>query len=178
MTQEPKVRYSDADLVEFKALIDTKIAKAEAELAFTHKQISELKNTGFNQQGGDWYDDTTSHSDLEMLQRMAARQDQFLQNLRNALFRIQQKTYGICTVTGELIDKNRLKFVPHATKSIAGKTKANGRIPVKGPDTMARIKAQDKDNAKKKNISVEGKVRMNGGKRRLGSSDEWEGFDA
>ena len=104
MTHEPKVRYSDEELLEFKQIIDKKLAKALEELDFTQKQIDELNENGFNQQGGDWYDDSSAHTDLEMQQRMAARQQRHIQDLRNALLRIQNKTYGICIVTGQLID--------------------------------------------------------------------------
>lgn len=125
MSHDPKIRYSDEDLQEFKELIEQKITKAQEELDFTQKQIDELNENGFNQQGGDWYDDSTAHTDLELLQRMAIRQQRHIQDLRNALLRIQNKTYGICTITGQLIDKNRLRLVPHATKSMEGKSIAN-----------------------------------------------------
>lgn len=121
MNNEPKVRYSDEDLQEFKELIDNKIAKAEEEYKFTESQILELNENGFKQQGGDMYDDSSSHAELELLQRMALRQQRHIQDLRNALLRIQNKTYGICTVTGKLIEKQRLRLVPHATKSVDGK---------------------------------------------------------
>ncbi len=115
------VRYSDAELEEFKAHIEQKIAEAQADLDSTNKQISDLNENGFNQQGGDWYDDTSNHTDMEMLQRMAARQVDLIKHLRNALLRIQNKTYGVCFVTGKLIDKRRLFLVPHTTKSVEGK---------------------------------------------------------
>ncbi len=127
MAQEPTVRYSDEELEEFRAIILERLAKAEEELAFTQKQIEELNEGGFHQQGGDWYDDSSAHADLELLQRMAQRQQRYIQDLRNALLRIDNKTYGICTVTGQLIDKNRLRLVPHATKSLEGKTIANAQ---------------------------------------------------
>ncbi len=72
-------------------------------------------------QGSDWFDDSSIHSEVELLNNMAIRQRQFIQNLENALVRIENKTYGICTVTGNLIDKKRLLLVPHATKSIEAK---------------------------------------------------------
>ena len=132
MVTDPKVRYSDEELQEFKTLIDAKLEQAKAELATTEQQISDLNENGFNQQGGDWYDDSTAHTDLEMLQRMLTRQQRYVQDLKNALLRIHNKTYGICSVTGHLIDKNRLRLVPHATKSIDGKNIANAAktIPV------------------------------------------------
>jgi len=114
---EPKIRYSDEDLQEFKVLIDAKLNQAQEELNTTQQQIADLNENGFNQQGGDWYDDSTTHTDLEMLQRMLVRQQRYVQDLKNALLRIHNKTYGICSVTGVLIDKSRLRLVPHATKS-------------------------------------------------------------
>ena len=125
MSHEPKVRYSDEDLQEFKVLIEEKLHVAQEELNTTERQISDLNENGFNQQGGDWYDDSTAHTDLEMLQRMLQRQQRYVQDLRNASLRIQNKTYGICSVTGQLISKERLRLVPHATKSIDGKNMAN-----------------------------------------------------
>jgi len=125
MLNEPKVRYSDEDLQEFKELILQKITKAEEELVFTNSQITELSDTGFNQQNGDMYDDSGAHADLEFMQRMSVRQQKFIEDLQKALLRIQNKTYGICTITGELIPKERLRVVPHATKSVDGKNIAN-----------------------------------------------------
>lgn len=125
MSQELKVRYSDEELQEFKTLVEQKLALAQEELNTTQRQIDDLNENGFNQQGGDWYDDSTAHTDLEMLQRMLTRQQRHVQDLKNALLRIQNKTYGICTVTGNLIDKERLRLVPHATKSVDGKNIAN-----------------------------------------------------
>jgi RNA polymerase-binding transcription factor DksA len=121
MSNDLKLRYSDEDLQEFKELVSSKLAQAQDELSTTERQIADLNENGFNQQGGDWYDDSTAHTDLEMLQRMLTRQQRHVQDLKNALLRIQNKTYGICTVTGQLISKERLKLVPHATKSIDGK---------------------------------------------------------
>lgn len=124
MTHEPK-RYSDEDLQEFKTLIEEKMAKAKEELEFTRSQIAELNETGFNQQGGDMYDDSGAHADLEFMQRMASRQEKFIDDLQKALYRIQNKTYGVCIITGDLIPKERLRVVPHATKSVDGKNIAN-----------------------------------------------------
>lgn len=125
MASDLKVRYSDEELLEFKAIVEQKLIVAQEELTTTQRQISDLNENGFNQQGGDWYDDSGAHTDMEMLQRMLVRQQRYVQDLKNALLRIQNKTYGICTVTGVLIDKNRLKLVPHATKSIDGKQISN-----------------------------------------------------
>jgi RNA polymerase-binding transcription factor DksA len=110
MSNELKVRYSDEDLLEFREIVETKLKMAQDELHTTEQQIADLNENGFNQQGGDWYDDSTAHTDLEMLQRLLQRQQRHVQDLRNALLRIQNKTYGICIVTGQLISKERLRL--------------------------------------------------------------------
>lgn len=176
MSNEPKVRYSDEELQEFKALIDDKIAKSAEELQFTQQQIAELNENGFNQQGGDWYDDTSSHTDLEMLQRMMVRQQKHIQDLKNALLRIQNKTYGICTVTGQLIDKQRLRAVPHATKSVDGKNIANsGKEPGGengGPTDPLGLGAED--NGKGAGKPIADKVRIPNVKKTSANGDDWE----
>lgn len=173
MSHEPKVRYSDEDLLEFKQIIDEKLAKALEELAFTQKQIDELNENGFNQQGGDWYDDSSAHTDLEMQQRMAARQQRHIQDLRNALLRIQNKTYGICIVTGQLIDKNRLRLVPHATKSIDGKNIANAGKEAPSESGSEAFGNPEEDNRPAAK-PIGDKVRLPGAKRPAVSKEDWE----
>ena len=115
-----KVRFSDKDLQEFKALIEEKMEQAQKDLEF-------LKNSYLN--GADNSIDDTSptfkafEEGSEMMSResnmaQATRLEKFIRDLKNALIRIENKTYGICRVTGKLIDKQRLKAVPHATLSI------------------------------------------------------------
>ncbi len=118
-------RYSDTELQEFNVLIEQKLEKATKELEYMKQQIVETNQSGSDSQGGDWSDDSSTHSELEMLNRMVSRQQQFMRNLTNALSRIRNKTYGICSITGQLIDKERLLLVPHATKSIAAKRASN-----------------------------------------------------
>ena len=115
------VRYSDEELRAFKALIDEKLATARREVQFQKEQMLEINENSANQQSGDWTDESSSHTEMEMLNSMLARQQQFIRNLENALIRIQNKTYGVCIQTGQLIDKQRLKLVPHATKSVEAK---------------------------------------------------------
>lgn len=176
MSNEPKVRYSDEELQEFKAIIDEKLAQAQEELNTTQQQIDDLNENGFNQQGGDWYDDSTAHTDLEMLQRMLTRQQRHVQDLKNALLRIQNKTYGICIVTGALIDKNRLRLVPHATKSIDGKNIANsGRdIPQESSGSGDLFSTTD-DMDRPAGKPIGDKVRIPSSKRPpRGNGDDWE----
>lgn len=115
------IRYSDEELEEFRVLIEEKLSVARTELEFMKEQITEMNENASEKQGGNWFDDSSIHTELEMLNNMVIRQQQFIHNLENALIRIQNKTYGICSVTGQLIDKNRLKLVPHATKSVIAK---------------------------------------------------------
>ena len=114
-------RYSDKELEEFKAIIENKLAKAKEELKYYEDQILEITaNTG-DDHGGDWMDDSNTNTEMEFLNNMAIRQRKLIQDLENALIRIRNKSYGICVVTGELIDKRRLMAQPIATKSVAVK---------------------------------------------------------
>ena len=176
MSHELKVRYSDEELQEFKALIENKLALAQEELDRTQQQIADLNENGFNQQGGDWYDDSTAHTDLELLQRMAARHQRHVQDLRNALLRIQNKTYGICIVTGQLIDKNRLRLVPHATKSIDGKNIANAGapVPVEANSSDPFIAPPEDMDTRRTGKQVNEKARAATSKRPKPTGDDWE----
>lgn len=121
-------RYSDADLAEFKAVIEKKLATAYEELEYLKAQISDTTESMEND--GDYMDDSNSFSDMELFHNMAHRTQKHVQALENALFRISNKSYGICTVTGELIDKRRLLVVPTTTMSVNAK-KAGSPAPEK-----------------------------------------------
>lgn len=116
-----KARYSDDELEEFKSLILEKLEFAKTELTGIEQQMMELRENMSDEQGGDWFDDSSIHTEIEFMTKLAERQRQFVQNLELALVRIKNKSYGICSVTGELIDKQRLLLVPHATKSVQAK---------------------------------------------------------
>lgn len=116
-----KTRYSDEELMEFKRVIDEKLESTKRELEDIEQQMMELRDNMADEQGGDWFDDSSIHTEIEFLTKMAERQKNFIQNLEMALVRIKNKSYGICIVTGELIDKQRLLLVPHATKSVKAK---------------------------------------------------------
>lgn len=116
------VRYSDADLEVFGAIVDEKLNLAQEQLEHLQEQILEISETVNDDHGGDWVDDSAVSTDLEMLGNMASRQQKYIQDLRNAQLRIKNKTYGICVITGELIDKRRLLAVPTTTKSLTAKT--------------------------------------------------------
>lgn len=115
------VRYSDQELAEFKALIDSKLEKSKGELERLQEQILEITENGGDEFGGDYVDDSAFYSDMEMLNTMAIRQRKYIQDLENALVRIKLKTYGICRITERLIDKKRLMAVPTTTKSLEAK---------------------------------------------------------
>ena len=112
-------RYSDKDLLEFKEHIEKKLESASQQLSSLLDRIDNSSETGGND--GDMMDDTSNLQDLEMLNTMANRQRKHIQDLKNALIRISNKRYGICTVTGELIDKKRLMAVPTTSKSLQAK---------------------------------------------------------
>lgn len=114
-------RYSDSELQEFQAIIEKKLEKAQEELKYYEEQILEITANSGDDHGGDWMDDSNTNNDMEFLNDMAIRQRKLIQDLENALVRIQNKSYGICVVTGELIDKRRLLVQPIATKSVAVK---------------------------------------------------------
>ncbi|HRI00410.1 MAG TPA: TraR/DksA C4-type zinc finger protein [Saprospiraceae bacterium] len=130
-----KIRYSDEELEEFRILIDTKLESTKKELNEIEQQMMEMRENMSDEQGGDWFDDSSVHTEIEFLTKMAERQRVFINNLEMALVRIKNKSYGVCTVTGELIDKQRLLLVPHATKSVKAKEK---EAPSHGPDPDAR----------------------------------------
>lgn len=119
----PIVRYSDNELAEFKELILRKLEAAKKELVYLQGLI-----TRKDDQGGDDTDnrymtmeDGSLSMEREQLSQMASRQITYTDNLQKALVRIENKTYGICRETGKLIDKARLRAVPHATLSIEAK---------------------------------------------------------
>jgi RNA polymerase-binding transcription factor DksA len=121
--QKDSKRYSDDDLKEFKELINRKLTVAKEELNNLLNQMSNPGINGGNETDGSYnkLEDGASTSEKEYLSQLAARQRKFIENLENALIRIENKTYGICKVTGKLISKERLRAVPHTTLSMEAK---------------------------------------------------------
>ncbi len=115
------VRYSDAELEEFRQLIVDKLAKAKEQLTSLQEQILDITENTSDEHGGDWVDDSSINNEVEMLNNMAIRQRMYIKDLENALVRIKNKSYGICSITGQLIDKKRLMAVPTTTKSLEAK---------------------------------------------------------
>lgn len=132
------VRYSDAELEEFKVLIETKLERASTHLSGLQEQILEITENTSDEHGGDWVDDSSINNDVEMLNNMAIRQRMYIQDLENALVRIKNKTYGICSLTGQLIDKRRLLAVPTTTKSLAAKVAEQ----VPAPEKKERVEIE------------------------------------
>ena len=118
----PTMRYSDAELVEFRDLILKKLDTAKKELAYLQGLITRKDESGDLDEGRYMtMEDGSMSMEREQLSQMASRQIQFIDHLEKAMMRIENKTYGICRVTGKLIDKARLRAVPHATLSIEAK---------------------------------------------------------
>ncbi|MEI6594870.1 MAG: TraR/DksA C4-type zinc finger protein [Bacteroidota bacterium] len=116
-------RYSNVDLEEFKEIINKKLVVAREELA---NLINQLQNPGLNASAETdnsykTLEDGASTAEKEYISQLAVRQRKFIENLDNALIRIENKTYGICRVTGKLISKDRLRAVPHTTLSMEAK---------------------------------------------------------
>ena len=118
-------RYSDQELEEFRVLIEKKLDHAKEQLQNLQDQILEITENSGDEHGGDWVDDSSTNTEVEMLNTMAIRQRKYIADLENALIRIRNKTYGICVISGELIDKRRLLAVPTTTKSLVAKTEQN-----------------------------------------------------
>ncbi len=118
-----EVRYSDDDLKEFEQLILGKLAQAKDDLdqlkrALSHEDDNSIEDTSPTFK---MMEDGSETLGREETAQLASRQEKFIQSLENALIRIKNKTYGVCRVTGKLINKERLKLVPHATLSIEAK---------------------------------------------------------
>ena len=117
------VRYADKDLAEFKTLILEKIEKAQHDLELIKSAYMNDHNNGTEDTAPQFkaFDEGSAVMSKESNSQLAIRQEKFIRDLTNALIRIENKTYGICRVTKKLINKERLKLVPHATLSIEAK---------------------------------------------------------
>lgn len=123
MSEDQKVRYSDADLKEFRELIEAKIENAQRHLELLKSSYMNDGNNGTDDTAPTFkaFEEGSETMSKEANTQLAIRQEKFIRDLKNALLRIENKTYGICRVTGKLIRKERLKLVPHATLSIEAK---------------------------------------------------------
>ena len=123
----PIVRYNDTDLMEFRELINRKLEAAKKELNYLQGLITRKDEMGGDESENRYMtmEDGSLSMEREQLSQMASRQITFIDHLEKAMMRIENKTYGICRVTGKLIDKARLRAVPHATLSIEAKQMMN-----------------------------------------------------
>jgi len=122
--QNVKTRYSDEELEEFRGIINEMLAKAQAEYDAMRKIVmgngtNDIEDTTPSFKTVE--DDGSTQLSKEEASQFAQRQYKFIKNLQAALVRIENKTYGICRVTGKLIPKERLRLVPHATLTVEAK---------------------------------------------------------
>ncbi len=117
------VKYSDADLAEFKEVILKKLDKAKNDLELIKSAYMNDLNNGTDDTSPTFkaFEEGSETMSKEANSQLAIRQEKFIRDLKNALFRVENKTYGVCRVTGKLIPKERLLLVPHATMSIEAK---------------------------------------------------------
>lgn len=123
-TPDDKTRYSDEELKEFEVLINGKLEKAREEFRILKETLNRNNDEGTDSTSGGntkVLEDGAETAEKENLSQLAARQLKYITNLENALVRIKNRTYGICSVTGKLISKERLIAVPHTTQSIEAK---------------------------------------------------------
>lgn len=135
-------RYSDAELEEFRQVIIKVYQTAKTELEDLRSQIVDLSESMESDFGTDYIDDSSAVNELELMNNMAIRKRNYIQDLENAMIRVKNKTYGICSVTGELIDKKRLLAVPTTTKSVEGKEILAG---LADPKQRKKAEAEEED---------------------------------
>ena len=123
MAKETKARYSDEELEDFRKLIEDKINKAQAELDLLRRAYMNDGNNGTDDTSPTFkaFEEGSETMSKEANTQLAIRQEKFIRDLKNAMIRIENKTYGVCRITGKLINKKRLLLVPHATLSIEAK---------------------------------------------------------
>ena len=117
------VRYSDKDLESFRIIIEEKISKAQRDLELIRSAYMNDGNNGTEDTAPTFkaFEEGSQTMSKEANTQLAIRQEKFIRDLKNAIIRIENKTYGICRVTGKLISKQRPELVPHATLSIEAK---------------------------------------------------------
>jgi len=123
MTTDERVRYSDKELEQFKVLIQEKLDQAIRDYELLKEAYMNDSTNGTDDTSPTFkaFEEGSETMSKEQNAQLASRQEKFIRDLKNALIRIENKTYGICRVTGKLINPERLKLVPHATLSIEAK---------------------------------------------------------
>ncbi len=127
MKKSKKIRYTDKELERFKNLIIKKIDKAKQDLSLLKSAYMNDSDNGTDDTSPTFkaFEEGSETMSKEANTQLALRQEKFIRDLKNALIRIENKTYGVCRVTGKLIKKKRLMVVPHATLSIEAKNMQN-----------------------------------------------------
>ncbi len=127
MTRTKKNRYTDKELERFKKLIISKIDQAKQDLELLKSAYMNDSDNGTDDTSPTFkaFEEGSETMSKEANTQLALRQEKFIRDLKNALIRIENKTYGVCRVTGKLIKKKRLMVVPHATLSIEAKNMQN-----------------------------------------------------
>ena len=122
-----KTRYSKEELVEFQELLNEKLEAARKEYKIYSEELSGKNSEGTTATTGSYQslENGSETLEKESINRLAARQNKYIKNLENAMVRIKNGTYGICKDTGKLIQKARLRAVPHTTQSIDAKNAQN-----------------------------------------------------
>tara|TARA_B100001250_G_scaffold381958_1_gene374693 strand:- start:432 stop:815 length:384 start_codon:yes stop_codon:yes gene_type:complete len=123
MSKEKKARFSDKELESFRILIEEKINKAQSDLELLRSAYMNDGNNGTDDTSPTFkaFEEGSETMSKEANTQLAIRQEKFIRDLKNAMVRIENKTYGVCRITGKLINKKRLLLVPHATLSIEAK---------------------------------------------------------
>ena len=122
-----RTRYSDEELAEFKELILERLAQARKDLALLQENVASGNDSDDMAPTFKILEEGAAVLSKEENSALAVRQIKYIKNLENALIRIENKTYGVCRVTGKLIPKERLRAVPHATLSVEAKMNQNKR---------------------------------------------------
>jgi len=136
-------RYSEKELAEFSERIKSDYQLAKRELEMLRTQVNELNETMSEGFGADMGEDSSSVSRLELLKEQVLRKRDHIQALQNAMLRIKNKVYGVCSVTGKLIDRPRLDAVPTTTKSVEGmRLEASGTLDITAQDIARRAEAR------------------------------------
>ncbi|MGZ3866384.1 MAG: TraR/DksA family transcriptional regulator [Bacteroidia bacterium] len=130
ISTSPTIRYSDEELKEFKELISAKLQKSNTDYALLIESLSLKSDNGTNDTSPTFklLEDAGDLFTREEMSNHAIRQRKYIEHLENALIRIENKTYGICTVTGKLISKERLRSVPHSTMCIDAKKRLSDSV--------------------------------------------------
>jgi RNA polymerase-binding transcription factor DksA len=168
-------RYSDEDLAEFKAVIDKKLERTREQISKLEEDLKEANENSEDGFGTDMMDDSSLGTDVNFTSEMLARQQTHEQQLEKALLRIKNKSYGICVVTGDLIDKRRLMAVPTTTKSLQAKVQKENAFVTPKEEEKKPVRSPKVSNQPKVITKIVKKTNPNAPK--LPERDEFFGYD-